>query len=96
MASSLKLRRDLTGEISRWCSYCSVSLLEKFSNVIDESGHCAKTSAWSRRFGFLSAGLFVTDVLGGSGTIQGKHLQLPFDRDRRWHIALGLVAGLVV
>jgi hypothetical protein len=37
--------------------------------------------------------LFVSNVLRGSRAVQGKHLQLPFDRDGRWLVAHGFVVG---
>src|SRR5216684_5678512 len=40
--------------------------------------------------------LFVSNFLGSSGPIQGKNLQLPFDRNGRWHIADGFVASLIL
>src|SRR5258708_31212008 len=39
---------------------------------------------------------FVSNFLGSSGPIQGKNLQLPFDRNGRWHIADGFVASLIL
>ena len=40
--------------------------------------------------------LFVSNVHGGSGPILGKNLQLPFDRNGDWPIALSFVASLVL
>jgi hypothetical protein len=45
--------------------------------------------------GFLTA-LLVPNVLGGSGAVQRKYLQLPFDGDRRWQVTHGLVASLIL
>jgi len=40
--------------------------------------------------------LFVADLHRGTGTIQRKHSELPFDRDGRWQVADGLVASLIL
>jgi len=41
------------------------------------------------------AGLFVADVDWGAGAIERKDLDLPLDRDGRWRVAHGFVAGLI-
>jgi hypothetical protein len=38
----------------------------------------------------------VSNIHGGSGPIQRKNLQLPFDWNGRWQVALGFVASLVL
>lgn len=40
--------------------------------------------------------LSMTNVNRGSGPVQGLNLQLPFNRNRRWYIASGFVASLIL
>ena len=35
-------------------------------------------------------------VHGGPGPVQRKHVEVPFDRDRRWQVADGFVARLIL
>jgi hypothetical protein len=46
--------------------------------------------------GFQVVWLLVSNFHGGSSSIKGKHLQLPFQRNRRGAITLGFVTSLIV
>src|ERR1700741_4684202 len=77
---------------------CKPPLAVRPANVRSAADHVyVRCATWRcKRLRSLLAPLFVSDVKRGSGSIQGEHLQLPFHRNRRGQIALGLVASLIL
>jgi hypothetical protein len=62
----------------------------------EEGEQCAETPLEHYVPDLQMTRLFVANVLGGSGPIQGKQLQLPFDRDGRRQVARRFVASLIL